>query len=568
MIITNLSNESELLTDFSNVSIKQKINADYNLHFSLFNTSHNVHSYPLVQEESLVDLGEEQFVVKSIMDGPYNKSITAVHSFFECIHDYVDDYLIDGLYTIQQALDLAFSTSEWGYTVVGSFPQATLYDFGNNNAVALLNTILETWHVEYERSAATKRIIIKQQLGVQTDFQIRYRHNLKTISRSINSENLKTAVTVYFNLDDFGEYQSSIIYYSPRVNHYRRPKWAEPIYLDDVTTESAALAYARQNLKDTPDVSITAELIELIKAGYELNDVQLGNSMYLIDERMSINDLARIVEIENFPYDSTRSPIVTISTVKKNLMDAVVQQKIEQRQLAKTAVKQKVIYNGCTITPEEGFKATAENGVVTYLNATQGIAIIKNEVYKFYVSTDGELILDGKLQITANGVTMLESYMDDAGGILKIRDIGGALNVEIGSNKFDALNTGGSLYLYSDGEYAEKLRCEIAIDRAEDAGFIQLSDNNARNRVSIEASENVSGKTRIRLRSEDGEDRTEIFPGEIKINSDKVITKSVLDAAIDDLKERIRELKDYVNEQDDWLWEEIDDLWRAMLSGD
>lgn len=84
-----------------------------------------------------------------------------------------------------------------------------------------------------------------------------------------------------------------------------------------------------------------------------LDDVQLGNSLYLIDERMSINELARIVEIERFPYDNTRSPIVTISTVKRNSTDAVVQQKVEQKKLERTAMKQKVIYNVCTITSED-----------------------------------------------------------------------------------------------------------------------------------------------------------------------------------------------------------------------
>lgn len=409
-------------------------------------------------------------------------------------------------------------------------------------------------------------MIIKQQLGIQTDFQIRYRHNLKTISRSINSENVKTAVKIYFDLDEFGEYQSSVTYYSPRFNQYRRPKWAEPIYLDNVKTESTALDYARQQLKDTPDVSITVELIELKKVGYDLGEVQLGNSLYLIDERMSINELARIVEIECFPYDNTRSPIVTISTVKQNIMNAIVQQKVDQKKLERTAVKQKVIYNGCTITPEHGFKAKAENGVEAFLNASEGIAILKDGIYKFYVNPEGELILDGRLYITYDSKPMLESYMDENGGILRIYDRDGHLNLEVGSNASSYDNVGGAVRIYDDGD-RETERVSLFVRRVSRAGTFQL--RNAESPHSkVYMSAEVSAGNMFILYDDNDEPQTSIGISRGYIGNQRIITKDLLDTEVESLKQEIRDLKAYVNEQDDWLWEEVDDLWRAMPSGD
>lgn len=566
MIVTTIGEESELLTHFANVSIKQKINADYNLNFAVFNKKQP--SYPLLQEEALIDIGDEQFVVKNIMDGPYSKSITAIHSFFECVHDFVDDGFPGGLYTIQEALNLAFSGSEWGYTVIGSFPQATLYNFGHDNTVALLNAIIEAWHVEYEVSVATKKIIIKQQLGVQTDSQIRYRHNLKTISRSINSENVKTAVKIYFNLDDYGDYQSSVIYYSPHNANYRRPKWAEPMYLDDVTSESEALVYARQHLKDTPDVTITAELIELKKAGYQTDEVQLGNSLYLIDERMSLSNLARIVEIERFPFDSSRSPIVTISTVRQNLMDAVVQRKVEQRQLEKTAVKQKTIYNGCTISKEDGFKATAENGIVAFLNATRGIAILNGEVYKFYVNPEGELILDGKLHITYNSKTMLEAYMDDNGGVVKVYDKNGTIDVALGSNWSSLNDTGGFLNIYADDGTTKDIRARLYVDKAGDgAGTLGLRHKHS-SIDSVGMSAQVSSSLMFWLCDENDEFVTTLGTERGYIGNSQIITKALLDDEIADLKDWVRNELDDINQEIEWIWDEIDWLWSSMSSSE
>ncbi len=529
MIVTDLTGQTEMLTDYSNVAIRQKVNEDYTLSFTVVPTDKNTHSYPLVQEESLIECENELYVIKQCIDNPYNKSVTALHEFFETVNDYVEEVLLEGLYPIEEALAHAFSsTTDWTYVVEDTFQQATLTDFGNNNLVALLQSILESYNAEYTVSSTDKVVRIKKQLGTETDYQVRYKHNLITINRQTDSSNVKTAVKVYFNPDEFGEYRSSVIYFSPNKDLYNRTKWAEPLYLDTVTTESEALAYAATQLQDTPIVSITTEFIHLQEAGYDGDDMSLGNSFFLIDERINLSNIARIVEIERYPFDKSKSPRITVANKRKSITDVTISQKQQHNQLNDVAVKQKKIYNGCTITKEDGFKATAQNGVVVMLNASEGILVINNEVRKFFVDVDGNLIMDGKLQITSEGNTLLEAFLDKNGGVLNIYDEDGNLNTRIGSNKYSSTTMGGAVFVYADGDKNDHIRGELSIDRISESGQLELRDSNGQLRVKI------SVDSGIRIMDSNGNIVTDLSETSGEIGGDLIATRDWVRDYVDD----------------------------------
>lgn len=324
-------------------------------------------------------------------------------------------------------------------------------------------------------------------------------------------------------------------------------------------------------LKDEPDITFSVEFTALQEMGYNSDDVQLGNGVYLIDDRMQIESTARIVAIcelykllnDQLVKDTNRSPIATISNVQKTISPALVQQQKQQAQIERTAVKQQKIYNGCTISPEDRFKATAINGITAFLKATEGIAILNGEVYKFYVNPQGKLVLDGRLYNTKDGGTPLfGAYSDAASGILKIFDKDGKLNVAIGSNFFDTEYTGGALKLYNDGSSLSDQRVEMGIYRVDstgnsegEAGFLHLMDGNNNERISIEGVSYSTGETRIILRNVDGTSETEIIAGAVYVDGEPLATKADLDALETELKElirqEIRDLKDYVDDEAD-----------------
>lgn len=531
LVVTDLHNQSEPLVDYvkDSLSIKQKINGDYTLSFTVIPTSQNKVAYDMVQEESKVTYDGATFVIKNVTETPYSKSVTAIHEFFETEGDFVEEVLLEGMYTIQQALTLAFSTSDWDWTLQGTFDQVTLTDFGHDNCLSLVNQIMQLYNAEYEIDEEKKWIVVKNRIGEETDYQIRYKHNLKAISRSIDSSNIKTAVRVHYNVDDLGEYRSSFTYYSNNESKYGR-KFAEPLYLDQVTTWDEARRIAENYLKDVPDISIECEFVELQKAGYQ-GDVQLGNSLFLIDERMGIDIEARIVEIEEYP-DSSKSPRIVISNTQKTMTDVVLDLNNKHVNLDRVAVKQRKYYNGCTITPEEGFKATSQNGVTVWMNATEGFILEKDGIRKFFVDQNGKLQLDGELHITSDDGTkkLLEAILEESGGTVKIYNADGIINAQIGSNVYSYADCGGAIYLYSDNG---DLKVDIYIDRNTESGRMILRDRNGESRININA-DDVDGAI-IQISDDNGDLKTFLSEDDGYIGGERIATRNWVRDYIDDI---------------------------------
>ena len=531
LVVTDLHNQSEPLVDYvkDSLSIKRKINVDYTLSFTVVPTEKNRVAYDMIQEESKITYNNAIFVIKNVTETPYSKSVTAIHEFFETEGDFVEEVLLEGMYTIQQALTLAFSTSDWDWTLQGTFDQVTLTDFGHDNYLSLVNQIMQLYNAEYEIDEEKKWIVVKSRIGEETDYQIRYKHNLKAISRSIDSSNIKTAVRVHYNVDDLGEYRSSFTYYSNNESKYGR-KFAEPLYLDQVTTWDEARRIAENYLKDVPDISIECEFVELQKAGYQ-GDVQLGNSLFLIDERMGIDIEARIVEIEEYP-ESSKSPRIVISNTQKTMTDVVLDLNNKHANLDRVAVKQRKYYNGCTITPEYGFKATSQNGVVVMMNATEGFILEKDGIRKFFVDQNGKLQLDGELHITSDdgNKKMLEAFLEESGGTVKIYNVDGIINAQIGSNVYSYADCGGALYLYSDNG---DLKVDIYIDRNTESGRMILRDRNGESRININA-DDVDGAI-IQISDDNGDLKTFLSEDDGYIGGERIATRNWVRDYIDDI---------------------------------
>ena len=451
LVVTDLNGNSEPIVDQFGLAINAKVNEEYTLSCTIFNTDNNAHCYRMIKDEAIIECENERYVIKQTQETPYEKRITALHEFFETSGDYVEDVLLDASYSINYALQHAFSsTTDWSFVVEDNFTEAYLKDFGNDNLVSLLNKIIDHFGCEYSFSSTNKVVRIKKRLGIETDYQVRYKHNLVSINRQINSSDVKTAVKVYYNQDEYGEYLNNVVYYSPNRNNYSRIKWDKPLYLDEVRTETEALSRAASHLKDVPTVSVATEFSILQDMGYN-GEIALGNSFYLLDERMNFEDLTRIVEIERYPLDESKSPRVVVSNKRRSIINNSVSQKQQYDSLDKQVVKKKRLYNGVTISEEFGVKVTAENGIETYLNATEGIYITNHGRKVYYVDTDGNVTQDGRLKITENGIVMLESYMDEYGGRLIINDNDGNLNVRLGSEESGTQGfQGGILQLYSN----------------------------------------------------------------------------------------------------------------------
>lgn len=538
------NNRTEPLINFDNssVAIKQTLNGEYSLSFYIPRTPKNRDCYDLIQEDALITVEGETFVIVSVAELPLSKDVIAVHEFFELNDEQVDQTLADAFHTLEGALAVIFNGLEWSYQLHDTFEMAYLKDVGDDNPIALLQDVLKAFGAEYSVSSVDKVVHISKRVGVDTDYQIRYKHNLVVIDKDIDASDVKTAIRIRYNKREDGTYASTTIYTSPHVDKYRKVKWAKTVEYDTTSAE-VAQAYGASQINDTPIITIACEFVHLQRAGYNASDIALGNSFYLIDERLNENELARINEIEYYPY-SNKSPKLKLANRVRYMSDIAVQQRQQQLLLDKEAVKQKENYNGVTISEDGGVevKAEEERSVKIWINAKEGILIKNGEIRKFYVDVDGNVTFDGRLLITkGDGATpMLEAFLDELGGRLLMYDVEGNLNVKMGSEEASDGLRGGVIKMYSDVDLDARVEIGVTDDyysANSGAGTIRLYDRNKRYSVDISAG-GANGGT-VGISDENGIFTTGFSRDIGLINFERIATQpwvlSQLDAATDSL---------------------------------
>ncbi|MBV4429717.1 hypothetical protein, partial [Clostridium tyrobutyricum] len=95
---------------------------------------------------------------------------------------------------------------------------------------------------------------------------------------------------------------------------------------------------------------------------------------------------------------------------------------------------------------------------------------------KFYIDTDGNLVMDGVQKITLNGKTIIENTYNAYGGLNNIYDTNGNLVMKLGVESGTGGNTGATLIGYNKSP--DKPRFKLGIAKDGDFGALELLDTN------------------------------------------------------------------------------------------
>jgi phage minor structural protein len=312
LIITTLSGQSEYLTDYSIRERKRVVNGEYSLSFIVFQTERNKHSFPLVQEESIVEYDGQQYRIKKIREVMKGKTpvkeVQTHHVFFDIIDNHQYETLTGTLNKVQ-VLTHTFSVTDWTWVNQGAFASVEFENFGDGNALELFKTILDRYGAEFEITGE-KQITLKNQIGSQQDAQFRYRHNIKTLYKDIDSSNVSTYIK------GFGK-EITAEYTSPNASVYGI-RHAPPVRDERFTTLLGLQEHLQKVLIDTPNIVIEMEAVELKKQGIPIQEYGLGDTIFLIHEDLGIDATVRILEYTDYP-ESHQSPKVVLANYKPSL---------------------------------------------------------------------------------------------------------------------------------------------------------------------------------------------------------------------------------------------------------
>lgn len=320
LLVSDGTNE-EILVDFDPDTFTEawQQNQAWSISFTVIKTARNAFSYDLLQNENTVIYNGQTYVIKDCepqaTGSVLTKAVTANHVMFTC-QDWHQDSQDSKTWSITDALNWAFQDNPIGFDfeVIGSFDTQQMDNFGDANALDMLNTILSTFGGIVD--ANNKHLIIYSaaEWGSQTEKQVRYQYNTDTVQCTIDTTGLKTIIKGYGAQNDDGSYVfSPVTYTSPNVDKYG-PRYADPIRDERFTSSDSMLAYLPSQIQDNPVVSLTTPL-------KRAEDVQKGEHWLLIYEPMALDLDVQIVAYNKYPYSPGKPPDVTWSNTVKDAVN-------------------------------------------------------------------------------------------------------------------------------------------------------------------------------------------------------------------------------------------------------
>lgn len=406
LIVTSLSGETEALVDVQSVEVTEEINGDFSLSFTAFLTENNQHAYSLLTEESIVELDGQEFRVKRMNESRNRKSVTAQHVFFDLIDHQV--YAVNGgTKTIDEFLTIALTGTGWTYENVDLAYSRLISNFGEDNSLSLVKLICDVFECEVKIEPG-RHLKVMTEIGDDNEVQFRYKHNIKTLKRSVDTTKLATVIKGY------GGDGLEVTYTSPNAAIYGE-RHAEPVRDERFTIPEALIERCRQELVDVPEVSLELEVLQL---GFNAG---LGDKVWTIYEPLNIEFQQRVMARRWFPF-TKKTPIVTISNRKKSLPDLLTETNIQIKENQKQT--------------RSKFEQTNERISLEVERIDESIATLEIEADNITLSVqslDGRMgSAESSISVNANAILSKVSYGEVISSIEQ-----SAESIKISANKIE-----------------------------------------------------------------------------------------------------------------------------------
>lgn len=314
LIVTNLSGESEVVTKYNNFEMVEELNEGFTLSFSSFQHLDNP-GYELINQESIVEYEGYTFRVKQLRTNTYTKQVTATSTYFDNADKYKYD-IYGGTHTLDEFLTYVLADTGWTFINDNVSKSVLIADFGRANVVKLIDQLKFEFGCEM-KIEPNNTLRFSTKLGPDNDFQYRYGHNVNAISENIDTTKLKTYI------EGFGPNGLHIKYTSPLASSPGIGlRHAEPIFEDsEETTADTLLERLKKELHDRPESTVELDSIEL-------QEKELGESVWLIHEKMGIEYQTRVI-VKKTKIPRNLSTVVLGNYKPQTITSALANQKVE-----------------------------------------------------------------------------------------------------------------------------------------------------------------------------------------------------------------------------------------------
>lgn len=231
----------------------------------------------------------------------------AVHQFFwDFDKSSVHEQLNDGSHTFVTYLDFIFKDSGYTYTIE---PLLKVYafekqSFGYKSRLKLFNDIITSSGVEFQVNGKVVRILEKTGTDLSTVVRKNFNMNELGIEKNISDfVTYQKGFGACVDENDHNKGRLTVEYTSPLASVYGKLE-AEPLVDERYTKADSMTAALKENVDNSYSISITLDMEDLTRAGYDYTQPTAGDYIMAINETLGFKEKIRIVSFTS-EYDIT-----------------------------------------------------------------------------------------------------------------------------------------------------------------------------------------------------------------------------------------------------------------------
>lgn len=207
--------------------------------------------------------------------------------------------------TAHSAFSKVFADTGFTFVLVDSFSSVPWEGFGGGDTkLETFKRCLERYKSEFRITGNT--VYLESLIGRDTQFQYRYRLNASNIEHEADASGYWTYAKGYGNFGEgtsdeggTGDYRDAKL-----IREYTSPlaaildiRHAPPIMDGSVTVAATMDARLKELVDDSLKISVSATIHDLRKQGYEIGQPEVGDRVFLIDERIGLNEEVRVINM-------------------------------------------------------------------------------------------------------------------------------------------------------------------------------------------------------------------------------------------------------------------------------
>lgn len=285
----------------------------------------------------------------------YTISVTAVLYILDYLNTHRVYERIDASLTTKEAFDIVFNDTPYTYITVDTAYSERFEGIGEGETkLEIFKTFIDRYG--YEMKIVDKVVYLYNQIGNDANFEYRHKVNTQDISKEVDASEMYTYMRGYGDYREEGgeeetttettnsetssgyrktdvkvienDNEEDVTKKAKLKREYTSPLAAiigiregPPIMNANITKQETMDKKLKEAVESSVNISFTADIYDMSRHGYRFQHAELGDRVFLVDERIGLDTEIRVVKIDREINNEGYVTNVEITFGSANLAD-------------------------------------------------------------------------------------------------------------------------------------------------------------------------------------------------------------------------------------------------------